>query len=108
MCIRDRNYAGLQTTGCSDGQQYISAANINLTNPLEEIMLYPNPIQNGILHIENLLFPVALEVYDLNGKLVHSQALTHDEQVTLSVQAGVYLVKLTGNGYELIKQFVSY
>ena len=106
--ISCENYAGLQTTGYSDGQQYISAANINLTNPLEEIMLYPNPIQNGIVHIENLMFPVALEVYDLNGKLVHSQALTHDEQVTLSVQAGVYLVKLTGNGYELIKQFVSY
>ena len=46
-------------------------------------MLYPNPIQNGILHIENLLLPVALEVYDLNGKLVHSKALTHDEQVNL-------------------------
>jgi hypothetical protein len=106
--ISCENHAGLQTTVCSDGQQYISAANINQTNPLEEIMLYPNPIQNGIVHIENLMFPVALEVYDLNGKLVHSQALTHDEQVTLSVQAGVYLVKLTGNGYELIKQFVSY
>jgi N-acetyl-anhydromuramyl-L-alanine amidase AmpD len=106
--VTSGNHAGMNTTSCSDGQRYISQANIELANPLVNILLYPNPIQEGILHIENLLFPVAVEVFDLNGKLVYTQELTHDGSVKLSINTGLYIVKLTGNGYELTKQLVSY
>ena len=102
------NHAGINNTSCSDGQRYISQANIELANPLADVLLFPNPIQEGILHIENLLFPVAVEVFDLNGKLVYTQELTHDGSVKLSLNTGLYIVKLTGNGYELTKQLVSY
>ena len=106
--VTSGNHAGINTTSCSDGQRYISQANIELANPLADVLLYPNPIQEGILHIENLLFPVAVEVFDLNGKLVYTQELTHDGSVKLSINTGLYIVKLTGNGYELTKQLVSY
>jgi len=106
--VTSGNHAGINTTSCTDGQRYISQANIEIANPLVDILLYPNPIQEGILHIENLLFPVAVEVFDLNGKLVYTEELTHDGSVKLSINTGLYIVKLTGNGYELTKQLVSY
>ena len=106
--VTSGNHAGINTTNCSDGQRYVNQANIELANPLLDILLYPNPIQEGILHIENLLFPVAVEVFDLNGKLVYTQELTHDGSMKLSINTGLYIVKLTGNGYELTKQLVSY
>jgi hypothetical protein len=102
------NHAGINNTSCSDGQRYISQANIELANPLADVLLFPNPIQEGILHIENLLFPVAVEVFDLNGKLVYTEELTDDGSVKLLINTGLYIVKLTGNGYELTKQLVSY
>ncbi|MFM7595020.1 MAG: N-acetylmuramoyl-L-alanine amidase [Flavobacteriales bacterium] len=106
--LTSKNQAGMLTTQCSDGQQYLNQVNIELENPLVGVFLYPNPIQEGILHIENLLFPVAIEVFDLNGKIVYSQELTHDDTVKLTINTGLYLIKLSGNGNELIKQFVAY
>lgn len=106
--IRCENHAGLQSTSCSDGQKYIQQANINISNPLMEVMLYPNPIQNGTLNIESPLFPITIEIFDLNGKLIYTEDITQDGSIKLSVNTGMYMVKITGNGYELIKQLVSY
>ena len=102
------NQAGLSSQLCSDGQRYINHANIELNNPLLEVILFPNPIQDGQLSIENLMFPVELTVYDLNGKLIKVREITNDGKVHLDLSAGRYLIKLSGNGHELIKQLVSY
>ena len=106
--VTSENHAGINTTSCSDGQRYISQANIELSNPLNDVLLFPNPIQEGILYLQNLLFPVTVEVFEPNGKLVYTEELTKDGSVKLSIKTGLYIVKLTGNGYELTKQLVSY
>jgi hypothetical protein len=102
------NQAGFSSQLCSDGQRFINHANIELNNPLLEVILFPNPIQDGQLSIENLMFPVELTVYDLNGKLINTREITNDGKVHLDLSAGRYLIKLSGNGHELIKQLVSY
>jgi hypothetical protein len=106
--IQVSNQAGLSSQLCSDGQRYINQANIELNNPLMDVILFPNPIQDGQLSIENLLFPVELTVYDLNGKLINVREITNDGKVHLDLSTGRYLIKLSGNGHELIKQLVSY
>ena len=102
------NQAGLSSQLCSDGQRFINHANIELNNPLLDLILFPNPIQDGQLSIENLMFPVELTVYDLNGKLIKVREITNNGKVSLDLSAGRYLIKLSGNGHELIKQLVSY
>ena len=102
------NQAGLSSQLCSDGQRFINHANIELNNPLLDVILFPNPIQDGQLSIENLMFPVELTVYDLNGKLIKVREITNNGKVSLDLSAGRYLIKLSGNGHELIKQLVSY
>jgi len=106
--IQVSNQAGLSSQLCSDGQRFIDHANIELNNPLLDVILFPNPIQDGQLSIENLMFPVELTVYDLNGKLIKVREITNDGKVHLDLSAGRYLIKLSGNGHELIKQLVSY
>jgi hypothetical protein len=102
------NQAGLSSQLCSDGQRFINHANFELNNPLMDVILFPNPIQDGQLSIENLMFPVELTVYDLNGKLINTREITNDGKVHLDLSTGRYLIKLSGNGHELIKQLVSY
>ena len=102
------NQAGLSSQLCSDGQRFINHANIELNNPLLDLILFPNPIQDGQLSIENLMFPVELTVYDLNGKLIKVREITNNGKISLDLSAGRYLIKLSGNGHELIKQLVSY
>ena len=63
---------------------------------------YPNPGGNT-LNIRTALKNARVEVYDINGRLVHSQALT--ENVT-AIDAGdwaegVYVWKVMGNGKEV-------
>jgi N-acetyl-anhydromuramyl-L-alanine amidase AmpD len=102
------NQAGLSSQLCSDGQRFINHANIDLNNPLLDVMLFPNPIQDGQLSIENLMFPVELAVFDLNGRLINTREITNDGKISLDLSAGRYLIKLSGNGHELIKQLIAY
>jgi hypothetical protein len=102
------NQAGLSSQLCSDGQRFINHANIDLNNPLLDVMLFPNPIQDGQLSIENLMFPVELTVYDLNGRLINTREITNDGKIPLDLSTGRYLIKLSGNGHELIKQLIAY
>ena len=64
-----------------------------------DIITYPNP-GNNTLNISSALQNASVEVYDINGKLVYSQALT--EQVT-AIDAGdwaegVYVWKVIAKG----------
>jgi N-acetyl-anhydromuramyl-L-alanine amidase AmpD len=102
------NQAGLSSQLCSDGQRFINHANIELNNPLMDVILFPNPIQDGQLSIENLMFPVELTLYDLNGRLINTREITNDGKIPLDLSTGRYLIKLSGNGHELIKQLIAY
>ena len=68
-------------------------------NKDSEISVYPNP-GNDMLNIRSALKNAFVEVYDMNGRLIHSQALT--ENVT-AIDAtdwplGVYVWKVISNG----------
>jgi hypothetical protein len=102
------NQAGLSSQLSSDGQRFINHANIQLNNPLMDVILFPNPIQDGQLSIENLMFPVEITVYDINGKLVNTREIMNDGKIPLDLSTGRYLIKLSGNGHELIKQVIAY
>ena len=72
---------------------------------LSKVYLYPNPVyrsrgQNE-LKIENISGPVSIEVYNLEGVLVHSQTVDSNGQVAwdLTTRTGV----VTGSGNYLVR-----
>lgn len=100
------NLAGLQANACSDGQRYINQATASFLNPLEHLVVFPNPVTHGSLSIQNLSFPVNMKLIDANGKIVLDQALSHDCTINLDVSNGVYQLHLNGNGYQLTKKIM--
>jgi hypothetical protein len=85
------------------------------TADLSKVYLYPNPIYgrkgNDSLKIENIDGPVTVEVYTIEGELVHSQTADTRGQVIwdLTTRSGVvagsgnYLVRISGNGASVVK-----
>ena len=70
-------------------------------NKDSEIALYPNP-GNNTLNICTTLQNACVEVYDINGKLVHNQEIT-DNVTSINVESwpsGAYLWKVVANGKE--------
>lgn len=73
---------------------------------LTKVYLYPNPVDGSRNHnelrIDNIDAPVTVEVYDLEGNLVHSQTATQSEDVVWDlttrngffVASGTYLVRV--------------
>ena len=70
-------------------------------NKDSEIALYPNP-GNNTLNICTTLQNACVEVYDINGRLVHNQEIT-DNVISINVESwpsGAYLWKVVANGKE--------
>lgn len=101
--IISNNQAGLSSVLTTDGQQYMQQAQLNLTNPLNEVLLYPNPISSGNLTIQQLPFPVDLTLFDVQGKLVFTEKNVMNGSIQLPINNGVYFITLQGNGYKLIR-----
>ena len=68
-------------------------------NKDSEISVYPNP-GNDMLNIRTALKNAFVEVYDTNGRLIHSQALTENVTVIDATDwaLGVYVWKVISNG----------
>jgi hypothetical protein len=69
---------------------------------LKGIKLYPNP-SNGLVNIsiENYTGSLTIEVYDLNGRKVRSNATNFSTESSINLQglpSGIYIVKLQGEG----------
>jgi hypothetical protein len=77
-----------------------------LATDLTKIYLYPNPVDGSKnqneLKIDNVDAPVTVEIYDLEGNLVHSQTAIESEQVVWDlttksgfiVASGTYFVRV--------------
>ena len=82
---------------------------------LARVYVYPNPIDGSRGHVElmidNVTSPVTIEIYNLEGDLVHSATATESEQpiwdLTTSrgyiVASGVYLVRINNGADSVVK-----
>ena len=83
-------------------------ASFDLTTGIEEtsqagVALYPNPCENSFI-VNAGGEATILYMYDLNGKLVLSQSLQGGSTVDVSsLGKGIYVVKIDGRSYKLIK-----
>ena len=89
--------------GCVSVVKYPTEAFVGIKeahdNGLKVAIAYPNPGKD-VLNICTGLRDVWAEVYDTNGRLIHSQALTENVTAidTTDWDAGVYVWKVMTNG----------
>jgi hypothetical protein len=102
--VKSTNTAGLTGTQSTDGQKYLSQANMLLPespNPLAQILVYPNPNNGQQLHLTNLPFPVGIQLYDAQGKLILSKEPGLHNLLDTNIAQGVYTLQLSGEGARL-------
>jgi hypothetical protein len=107
--VKSTNTAGLTGTQSTDGQKYLSQANMLLPespNPLAQILVYPNPNNGQQIYLKNLPFAVGIQLYDSQGKLILSKEPAFHSHVEFSVAQGVYTLQLSGEGAQLNLRFV--
>lgn len=107
--VKSSNTAGLVATQSTDGQKYLPHADIQLpepSNPLNQILIFPNPVDHQELHFKDIPFPVELRLYDAQGKLVLYRKAQIHQTLPLEVSGGLYTLQLTGNGYVMHKKIV--
>jgi arabinogalactan endo-1,4-beta-galactosidase len=95
----------------------ISTVTPNIKASQTSLTIFPNPAENGILHVlltTELTTDIALNVYDLNGKLLlaetrkamagkNTYSITLDNNIFAS---GTYILKLTGMPEFLSSSFI--
>ncbi len=88
---------------------------VSVDSDLSRAYVYPNPVYgrrgHQFLKIENISGPVSVEIYTVEGQLVHSQDVDGPGQVIWDlttrsgflVGSGNYLVRITGAGGSVVK-----
>jgi hypothetical protein len=86
----------------------VSTVSLKSDNFNHDVIVFPNPAQQYL----TLSMPVSknnnYQIFDLTGKLILTgQATSQNTNIDVShLQKGVYMIKITSNQYQTIKQFV--
>ena len=69
--------------------------------------MYPNPVSNGVLHVEsNLNSERTISLYNVLGKQVISTTTSNTTINIANLNSGVYIVKITEGGKTATKKLV--
>lgn len=84
----------------------ISNIKQSLNNTISSI--YPNPSKGSFNLVWNIVYPVELFLYDLNGKLIHMQFIQlGGNNINTVFSPGIYFAKLFGkNEFSLIEKII--
>lgn len=76
-------------------------------NEIAGLKIYPNPVSNGVLHIEsNLNLERTISLFDVLGKQVLSTTTSNNTINTANLKSGIYILKITENGKTSTKKLV--
>ncbi len=77
------------------------------TNEIAGLKVYPNPVSNGVLHVEsNLNTERTISLYNVLGKEVIKTTTSNTTINIATLNSGVYIVKITENGKTATKKLV--
>lgn len=76
-------------------------------NEIEGLKVYPNPVSNGVLHVEsNLNTERTISLFDVLGKQVLSTTTSNNTINVTALNSGVYIVKITEGGNTATRKVV--
>lgn len=84
-----------------------SAALATTQNEIAGLKVYPNPVSNGVLHVEsNLNTERTISLFDVLGKQVLSTTTSNNTINVAALNSGVYIVKITEGGNTATRKVV--
>ena len=88
-----------------------SALNFTLANQsfsqIDGLKVYPNPVSNGVLHIEsNLNTERTISLFDVIGKQVLNTTTSNNTINIAALNSGVYILKITEGGKTATRKLV--
>jgi hypothetical protein len=76
-------------------------------NEIAGLKVYPNPVSNGVLHVEsNLNTERTISLYDVLGKEVMKTTTSNTTINITNLNSGIYIVKITEGGKTATKKLV--
>jgi hypothetical protein len=79
------------------------------THNYASLQMYPNPVTNGPLIIDNGKFPINnVEIYDMLGKLMYQQLSIINCQLSIDISHlpnGIYIVKIGNHSARIVKSY---
>ncbi|WP_046745362.1 endonuclease [Kordia zhangzhouensis] len=74
-------------------------------NMLSRVQIYPNPAKNYI-HIAGIKEEATIEIIALDGRKLFTHTFVGTHQISLELQSGLYVAKITSNGQSLTKKII--
>ena len=91
----------------SYGQQSLRTPNSSISQGIDGLTIYPNPVTNNkVFIISSLNDKKQIDIYDVLGKKVMSEVLTGKELNVSELSAGVYILKIRENKLSATRKLV--
>ena len=88
-------------------QEIYEAASLSVNENFLDISVYPNPVSDGFLNVINPSNEALnISVYDLNGRMVHSQQIIFDSIDISHLSGGFYSMLITSGKRTTAKKIV--
>lgn len=104
ISLRATNGAGLSELFVSDGQRYLEGLNLN-EETLQNITVFPNPVENSFSINGATVQPSLIVVYDMNGKVILKTTTSQNIDVS-QLAKGNYQVMIQFNQQFIIEQLI--
>jgi photosystem II stability/assembly factor-like uncharacterized protein len=76
-------------------------------NAVTDFRIYPNPSRGKIMISRGQVEKARIEVIDIMGRSVYRSELNRaEEEIRLTVPAGAYFIRISGNGAETVKKIL--
>ena len=79
----------------------------NQNNEIAGLKVYPNPVSNGVLHVEsNLNTERTISLFDVLGKQVLNTTTSNNTINIANLNSGIYIIKITEGGKTATRKLV--
>ncbi len=109
------NYLWVEELGVEADSAALSSGTTGIKRraiPDPPLLIYPNPVSGQDFHVQarNMESPLSLQIFNLNGQVVHAIENSMDTSFDISTSSlqgpGVYLVKLYGASGQTCRKLV--
>ena len=97
----------LLTVNTSYAQQESERSTTEITQNIDGLTIYPNPVNNGKVFISTTLnLSKDINIYDVLGKKIVSETLFGKELNISNLTPGVYILKIKENNFSATRKLV--